>query len=476
MLRTEQPAGAAWVRAFRGRTAAFWALTALLLAAFAMGGSARADVASLMVLRPLAILMLGFGLSQLHWAHVESRKFLFLMAAALAALPLFHLVPLPVSWWTALPGRGLIGEIDQAAGLGAVARPLSMVPDATSNALFACVVPLAVLVLGAQLEEAELAQLPAVVLALGMVSAILGLGQITGERGGPLYLYWLTNENAPAGLFANSNHHAMFLAALLPLLVLAGLSKPPRSFETIWPIAIVSLGVAIVVPLILATGSRMGLITGGIGLAGLPLMFATRMQAEQSLPRRGKNRMKGIVPLIGIATGIAALSLWYGQSTALQRLIGTDTTTEIRFQLLPTLLTMINTYFPWGSGVGSFEKVYQIAEPDQLLAPITMNHAHNDWLEVVITSGASAAVLLVAALVGFIMAAWGASRTRGEHRTRCLVGLTIVLLFAVASWSDYPLRVPSLACLFVLACLWASNTKTVNLASTETRATQAAAG
>jgi hypothetical protein len=34
------------------------------------------------------------------------------------------------------------------------------------------------------------------------------------------------------------------------------------------------------------------------------------------------------------------------------------------------------------------------------------------------------------------------------------LGLVIILLFGTASLSDYPLRVPSLACLFALAVLW----------------------
>lgn len=36
------------------------------------------------------------------------------------------------------------------------------------------------------------------------------------------------------------------------------------------------------------------------------------------------------------------------------------------------------------------------------------------------------------------------------------LGLVIVLLSAVASLTDYPLRTPALACLFALAVLWAA--------------------
>jgi O-antigen ligase len=120
---------------------------------------------------------------------------------------------------------------------------------------------------------------------------------------------------------------------------------------------------------------------------------------------------------------------------------------------------MIGAYWPWGSGHGSFEATYQIHEPGALLAPFYMNHAHNDWLELLQTGGVAAGVLLA----GFLgMVAWGSvqreqscamdSRVIRQGRT----GLIILGLLGFASVFDYPLRTPALACLagfmLVFAC------------------------
>ena len=37
--------------------------------------------------------------------------------------------------------------------------------------------------------------------------------------------------------------------------------------------------------------------------------------------------------------------------------------------------------FPTGSGLGTFERVYQLHEPAQVMMWELINHAHNDWLE-----------------------------------------------------------------------------------------------
>ena len=55
--------------------------------------------------------------------------------------------------------------------------------------------------------------------------------------------------------------------------------------------------------------------------------------------------------------------------------------------------------------MGAFEKVFQANEPDALLGPVFLNHAHNDWLEAVITGGLPAAALLVIAVGGTLYAA-----------------------------------------------------------------------
>src|SRR3546814_9667270 len=80
------------------------ALFFLVGAAFLLGGGARSDVTSLLLLRPLAVLVLAIGLLAL--TPTASRRFrpLWWFGGASAGLVLLHLMPLPPAIWSAFPG------------------------------------------------------------------------------------------------------------------------------------------------------------------------------------------------------------------------------------------------------------------------------------------------------------------------------------------------------------------------------------
>ena len=128
----------------------------------------------------------------------------------------------------------------------------------------------------------------------------------------------------------------------------------------------------------------------------------------------------------------------------------------MRARIMPTAYQMLETYFPWGTGAGTFDAVYRLHEPDHLLGPTYMNQAHNDWLDLALTSGIPGIVL---ALVLLACLTWRARKALAGSETgydrllprAALIGITVL---ALASLSDYPLRVPSLACLLVLLFVW----------------------
>ena len=172
----------------------FWGLCAFLVLVFASGGGARADIHSLMVLRPVAAMLCAFGVWRLSRGHIQQYRFLFIFAALLFGLIGLQLIPLPPAFWGALPGREIVTEIDRVAGLGNVWRPISMVPSGTWNALFSLLIPLAVLLLGVQLTRDQRFQLLPVLLILGLSSGAIGLLQVTSAADSPLYFYEITNN------------------------------------------------------------------------------------------------------------------------------------------------------------------------------------------------------------------------------------------------------------------------------------------
>ena len=138
----------------------------------------------------------------------------------------------------------------------------------------------------------------------------------------------------------------------------------------------------------------------------------------------------------------------------MSRAIGED----LRWRMLPTVVGMIFQYWPFGSGVGSFEKAFKISEPDSLLGPEYVNHAHNDWLELLVTTGLLGLVMLVVAAFGLIVGvrrAWAAARPPGSAGDLLRLGCVLIGLAALGSVGDYPLRTPALAAFFAVAVLWA---------------------
>ena len=436
----------------------FWALVLFLVLVFFTGGGSRGDIQSLIILRPVAVLMCGFAFWSIRWEHVSANRFLFGMAAAIFALVGIYLIPLPPSIWGALPGREIITEIDKTAGLGEVWRPMAMVPAGAWNAFYSLFVPLTVLLLGVQLSREERFQLLPVLMGLGLFSGFLGLLQAIGDPLGPLYFYNVTNNGSAVGLFANRNHQAILLACLFPMLAVYACAGV-RSEEQARVRGYVALaGGFVLVPLLLVTGSRAGLIAGVAGLLTVPLLYRKPVIV---VPKKRKGGRLDLRWLLGVfmVLCLGGITFIMSRAEAIVRLSQPDQLEELRFQAWPILLDIAEKYLPFGSGPGSFVEIFQIHEPDNLLKPSYFNHAHNDWIEVYMTLGVPALLLLMIAAWTFARRAWTLFRAeRGEGRDTpyARLGAVMIGLLAFGSIGDYPLRTPTLACVFVLAALWLS--------------------
>jgi O-antigen ligase len=438
--------------------ASFWALGALLLLVFLAGGGSRPDIASLVILRPACALLLGFGLWGLTRTQLRRHRFVHGMAVAVIALVLVQLVPLPPSIWGMFPGRDVITDIDAAAGLGAVWRTVSLVPSATWNALFALIPPLAALVLAARLDDHDRWRIAFLVIGIGLFSALVAVLQLGGDPEGPLYLYRVTNQGSAVGLFANRNHQAIFLASLFPLLAAFASASRPSAIDARLRAAIALAIGAFLLPLLLVTGSRNGLAMMVIGLASIPFLYTMPGSTRGTAAGGRRHILRAVVALAMLA--LVVITVLVGRAVAINRIIDPIATGDLRYRAWGSMFSTGMTYFPLGGGFGAFADLFKIHEPDALLATVQFAHAHNDWLEVMITGGLPALLLLGIAIIAFFMAAARWWRLRGSRDGNVLLGgagLWMVLIFAMASIGDYPLRVPSLACFFCVMVLWISS-------------------
>ncbi len=438
----------------------FVLLLILLSVLWLAGGASRADTSGQVVVRAassiLLIVALLFGaLPDLR----QARPVLIILGATLA-LALLQLVPLPPAWWQALPGRSVLAHAATASGQSQPWRPWSIVPGATVNAATSLIVPLAIALLLAGTTKAERAWLPGILLVFVAAATFVGLLQFSGAGFSNPFVNDTPGE--VSGTFANRNHFALLLAMgclLTPVWAFLGGRRPH------WrgPVAI---GLVLLFLLtVLASGSRAGLGFGAFGLVvGLLTVGKQIRRTVRDYPRWVF--VAAIVGAVGLVAAFVLVSFVAGRAVSIDRVLSTDLGQDMRSRGLPTVLGMIGTYFPIGSGLGGFDPIFRIHEPFALLKPTYFNHAHNDWLEVVLDAGLPGLLLMLGAV-----AWWGASSLRawragqGSDNMLPKLGSSLVLLVMGASTLDYPARTPTMMAILVIAGLWLAEGRNAQSAS-----------
>lgn len=427
-------------------------------AVFLMGGGSRADISSLVILRPLAAIMIGVALLDLSAEQLRVAKPTLILLGTMIVLTAIQLIPLPPSWWLALPGRAGLAESYQMSGIALPWHPISLVPWRTWNSLFAFLIPIAGVLLYVRLSPQDQARSASIVLVIGGVTALLAIAQLLGKPGGPLYLYSVTNRSSGVGLFANRNHQAFFLACLLPIFALRILASSNRNEDGgMGRLALVVAVALFVAALLLATGSRGGIVLGGVGFLSMLLFFPKGLQRLRLPGSRSIDSRVVILSLLSLAA-LLMISI-SARTDALDRFADGDVEGEARWLFLEPIQQMITHSFPIGNGVGTFSEIFQWYEPEAILRATYANQAHNDLLDLVISFGIFGIIPLALALFFWARAVielWRMRQGPTSGIAYRLLGVTIMLMLGIASILDYPLRVPSLAMLWVLALTWST--------------------
>ena len=422
-----------------------WVVITMTVLCALGGGSSRPDALSLLYLRPSLIigilLIWGMGAAG---RNAPRRGWPLLLLGLFAASMAIQLVPLPPTVWLALPGHARFAE---AAAIGGVAqpwRPISLAPMYTANSLLALIPAVAGLYGGLSLAKNDKMHVVDTILLIGLGSALLGVLQIGG--GDVAYTYAQTSPGLPVGLFANRNHQAALLALCIPLIALwAG--RPaigiPKRFRP-WIAAAVVFSLLV---MLLITGSRAGLALGAIGC----LFMVYAVPAKSDLSNR-KRIIRWVAAISSVLILALVLSLLSGRALALQRLFSlTASADEQRLNEFPTLVHMVREFMPFGVGYGAFDPAFRIFEPDGVLNYTYFNHAHNDIIEMVITGGLPAMILLLTLSVySFyrLFCIFFKSNSDGIQQYINISASVAIVVLMIASIIDYPLRTPMLAFTF----------------------------
>lgn len=428
----------------------FALLTAFLVILSIAGGASRADVLGQTVVRTTAWLILIIAIlfsARPQWKPVAPVALLLIGAAALPAL---HLIPLPPSWWVKLPGRELLAGAAIVSGQDQPWRPLSISPEATINALSSLIVPATALLLIAGQKSSDRGRVMTVLLGLVAASSVIALLQFSGSR----FDNPLINDvsGSVSALFANRNHFALF-AAIGCLLAPAWAFQ--NDYRTQWKMLAAMGMVLFFVLIILASGSRAGLLLGFLGFVIGMLIVWRRIKAKLD-QLQSKLALPIIFACAGALLAAIAFSVTLGRAASVDRALSFETDADLRTQFLPAVLELIGTYFPFGAGIGTFDPAYRISEPLSLLGPSYINHAHNDLVEVVLDAGLPGLLLLCAAISWWLwnsILAWKA-QSGPTNKTLPKLGSAILLLVVIASVPDYPARTPIMMAIIIIAAVW----------------------
>jgi hypothetical protein len=445
----------------RKLSVAGWVMAAFLLLVFLTGGGSRSDISSLPLLRGSSVIFACWamtGMARADWRRIRVPLGLLLLLTLWIAI---QLVPLPPGLWHSLPGRETIVAIDKLMGQPELWRSISLTPSATWNSLLAMTVPLAALLLVARVDSEDYPRLFELLILMAFTSALLGFIQIlTG--GSSVYFYRITNTDTMVGLFANRNHHAFFqaFATLLAAALLRDELMRKRQRGSIQLVLVLAIGLFTATTMLI--GSRAGLLLGFatfvVGYTMIVLAWRGRSivsHDEASRPAISRaSRFWLYLPPLLVALLLATIIRLADRSTSFSRLEGRMVAEDMRIQAWPTVKGILESFWPTGSGFGSFPDIFKVFEPDSLLQASYFNHAHNDWAELVITGGLPFLLIVLTMLiwVGRKVAERGfRSLLKGYRGDNRLPLLVVILLLLAASLVDYPLRVPSLQAFAVMA-------------------------
>ena len=437
---------------------AFTLVTALLL-----GGGTRGGFLSDAILQLLAIPALLIAVSSLvalpRTRIKRPAEWALIFCLAIMLLPMLQLIPLPPWMWTRLPHRENIVTVFDLLGRPLPWLPVSVAPNATWLSALSLLPPIAVFLCVLQLGYRERRSLSLIFIGVGIVGAFLGLTQVAQGPASPLRFFAFTNENEAVGFFANRNHFAALLYVLLlysaawatDVALAVGNLSNRRSLEASSILALTASFLILIVVIAAESISR--------SRAGLGLMIVA-MFGSFALPlatRRGPAGA-GTVKVISVSMIVAMLLVI---QFALYRILdrfSIDPLTDARPTFVRNTIKAAMAYMPFGSGFGTFVSVYPTFErPQDTIATVYANHAHNDLVEVWLEGGAVAIILMTA------FVAWLALRFRQfwwqpPTNVRLIDILlaraaTLAIALVIAhSLVDYPLRTDAMMAVLAFSC------------------------
>ena len=402
---------------------------------------------------------------------VYTRRAIFGVCLMLAAFVVVvaQLIPLPPWVWSMMAGREFVVEASTLFGKTEVWLPLSLDVENTKLVFLSMIPCAAFFAVGIKMPYQDRWKFALCIVAFAVLGVFVGLGQRYALPLGGGLPFLPNSRDVIAGTFGNRNFFAASLYLSIPFLAALAISVLARKLSR--PIIVCLFAIlylSIILMGLMVTGSRMGL---SLTMAAILLSSFLVVGVWSGSSRSAVSKLLAIGVLVGIVI-TSQLGL-----VSLLRIAETDPINDQRFVMYRITTQAAKANLPNGTGFGTFVPVYQRFEkPQEMMGSAYVNHAHNDWLELMLEGGWPAIGLLAAFFVWFCMATlavWSSALSTAFDLTQRAASVSVVLLLG-HSLFDFPLRTPALLtvfglCLGLLAAQGATMQRRVNKTPTDTK-------
>jgi O-antigen ligase/tetratricopeptide (TPR) repeat protein len=324
----------------------------------------------------------------------------------------------------------------------------------------------------------------------GFLLAFFGLVQAFSAD--PHTLYWTYPTNGqPFGPFINKNHFAFYVnvcAALGCGLLLSRIAVRGRPSVRQTPRRAIGAGSharhdrgggsipsrgalgPVLDPTVLGIIFALGLMISSVLLSlsrggfmallgGLVIGVMLRLRQHSGL-QQARGVLLARMAAVTMVCWPLALICWLGYDQVLGRIAtlqGVEALQESRLSMWSRAFPLVRDFPLWGTGDGTYEFVESLHRvTDTLDADMIIDHAHNDYLEILVEGGLAQLVPAVLAIVlvwrfGLHAARRSAGLPTGGLAIGALMGLATV---SIHSFSDFGMHIPACAALVTVLCAY----------------------
>lgn len=424
----------------------------LALAVLFGGGGVRYGLANLVV-QLAALAVLGANRAAAMQFLAAGPRWLIVLLACSVLLPLFQLVPLSPRIWTALPGRTPVIESLALIGSGSDGwRALTLDSGRTLVAFCGTLVPATMIIIGSTLDARDKRLLGAALGASGGIAVLAGAIQLGSGNTVLMAQDFDHNRRVLYAGFANRNSTGLFF--VIAMLAWTGCWRAGGKVPA-W-LAVMLCSLLALATVLTQSRSAIALLIPCAIFVGFRFFRAGADLHGRSARGQGMGLALALAAVGAVASAMLFSATQNGRvAQSLARFSDTDTD---RPQMWEDAAYAAGVYWPAGSGMGTFDEVFQLSESLEYVSPRRAGRAHNDWIELAIEAGPYGLALAIGWLVWITVAAWRSFGTgQGWQASAAAIGASCI---AAQSLLDYPLRNQTMLCVAGLLIVMLVPTRT----------------